>query len=96
MFEAKDFERLHMYKIKNELSVDDITSQYFFCIDNRMLFIKKSRRFFKIMASCQCGFEPIWRESCLDVLYYNTDLQEVIKMFYGYIFRLVKVVDELH
>ena len=56
MFEVKDFERLHMYKIKNDLNVNDITSQYFFCIDNRMLFIKKSRRFFKIMASCQCGF----------------------------------------
>ena len=65
---VNDFEILHQYKIKNELSLDDIHNQYFFCIDSRMLFIKKSRKYYKLMASSQCGFEPMYRESCLDVL----------------------------
>lgn len=85
----KDFDNLHMWKIKNGLSLDSITSQYFFCIDNRMLYIKKSRKHYKLMASSQCGFEAIYRESCLDVVFGSTDLSETIKMFYSYVSRLI-------
>lgn len=92
----KDFENLHAWKIRNGLSNSTISSQYFFCIDNRMLFIKKSRKYYKLMASSQCGFEPLYRESCLDVVAGDTDLSEIIKLFYGYCFRLLEVINELH
>lgn len=88
-FTPRDFDMLHMSKIKRGLSKDDISSQYFFCIDNRMLYIKKSRRYYKLMASSQCGFEPLYRESCLDVIFGDTDLSNVIKMFYSYVSRLI-------
>lgn len=87
----KDFENLHMWKVKNGLSKEYITSQYFFCIDNRMLFIKKSRKYYKLMASSQCGFEPLYRENCLDVIFGGTDITETIKMFYSYVARLITV-----
>lgn len=88
---AKTFEELHKRKIRFGLDSQFITSQYFFCIDNRMLFIKKSRKYYKLMATSQCGFEPLYRESCLDVVYGNTDLSEVITMFYSYVARLITV-----
>lgn len=95
-FFPKDFENLHTWKIKNGLDVSSISSQYFFCIDERMLFIKKSRKHYKLMASSQCGFEPLFRESCLDVIAGSTDLSEIIRLFYGYAFRLLEIVNELH
>lgn len=95
-FKPRDFESLHISKIKEGLSLDNISSQYFFCIDERMLFIKKSRQYYKLMASNQCGFEPLYRESCLDVIAGSKDVTEIIKLFYGYCFRLLEVIDELH
>lgn len=90
-FLPRDFEQLMMSKIRNGLSLDNVSSSYFFCIDNRMIFIKKSKRFYKIVCSSSCGFSPIYRESCLDVIYYNTDIGEVIHQFYDYVKRLVSV-----
>lgn len=90
-FKPKDFEQLHMYKIKYGLDNELINTQYFFCIDNRMVFIKKSRKYYKVMASSQCGFEPIYRENCLDVIFGSTDISKSIEMFYGYVLRLLKV-----
>lgn len=92
----KDFENLHIWKIRNGLDNTSISAQYFFCIDERMLFIKKSRQYYKLMASSQCGFEPLYRESCLDVIAGGKDLSEIIKLFYGYCFRLLEVINELH
>lgn len=88
---AKDFENLHMWKVKNGLSKEYITSQYFCCIDNRMLFIKKSRKYYKLMASSQCGFEPLYRENCFDVIFGGTDITETVEMFYSYVARLITV-----
>lgn len=85
----KDFENLHTWKIKHGLDKEHITSQYFFCIDNRMLFIKKSRKYYQLVASSQCGFEPIYRESCLDIVFGCDDLSQTIKMFYSYVARLI-------
>lgn len=89
MFRSKDFEVLHEYKIRNTLEDYEIPAQYFFCVGNKMLFIKKARRYYKVMASCQCGFEPAYRERCLDVLYDSTNLEDVINMFKSYCLRLL-------
>ena len=91
MFEPKDFENLYRLKLKSgftAFSDFDICTSYFACIENKMIFIKKSRRFYKICCSSNCGFEPIFRESCFDILYHNTDLQTTVSMFKGYVSRL--------
>lgn len=93
-FEPKDFNNLHMSKLKEGLDLLNISSQYFFCCGNKMLFIKKSRKYYQVIASCQCGFEALGRESVLDILYGNADLSETIRMFYSYVSRLV--CNELH
>lgn len=93
MFEVKDFENLYRLKLKSgftAFSDFDITTSYFANIDNKIIFIKKSRRFYKVCASSNTGFEPIFRESCFDVLYHSTDLSCAVEMFKGYIQRLCK------
>lgn len=90
-FDPKDFETLHRFKIRNSFDDSHISNHYFICVENKMMFIKKSRRYYKIVASTQCGFEPIYRESCLDVIYHDTDLTKTISMFYGYCIRLINI-----
>lgn len=89
MFTVKDFETLHTYKIREQIEPSEISAKYFFCLDNKMLFIKKSRKYYQVIASCQCGFEPAFRLGVLDVLYENADLNEVVNMFKSYCLRLL-------
>lgn len=94
MFEPKDFENLYRLKIKNGFSPFsdfDISTSYFANIGNKFVFIKKSRRFYKICVSANCGFEPIFRESCFDIVYHNTDLSATVEMFNSYVSRLLSV-----
>lgn len=88
MFVLKDFEVLHRDKI---LYPDEIPvfSKYFFSFENNFIFIKKSRRFYKVMASSCCGFEPTFRESVFDCLYYSEKLSECVDMFKSYVSRLL-------
>lgn len=88
MWDIKDFESLHRFKIKHGDELP-IHSKYFFCNDNKMIFIKKSRRFYKVVASAQCDFEPCYRESIFDVLYVSDDFSKTLLMFYGYIARII-------
>ena len=88
-FLPKDFETLHKYKVLDGLDIDHPSTMYFFCLEDKMIFIKKSRRFYKIMASSSCPFEPIFRENNLDILYHSTDFNETVKMFMSYVSRLV-------
>lgn len=90
-FLPHDFEMLHRSKMVDGLDVDRPSTMYFFCKDNRMVFIKKSRRFYKIMCSSTCPFEPLYRESCLDVVYYTTDFNSAVEMFESYVSRLLVV-----
>ena len=55
MFDVKDFELLHVNKIKYQEEVP-VHTKYFFCIDDMMLFIKKSRGYYKLLSSSQCRF----------------------------------------
>lgn len=87
-----DLDMLHRSKIKNGLDDLYITQQYFFCIDMRMIYIKKSRGYYKLMASSQCGFEPLYRESCLDVITSSKDLSEIIIKFYNCCYKLLEIV----
>lgn len=96
-FQPKDFESLHYSKIKEGLSKDNISSQYFICFADKMLFIKRGRKGFKIMASCQCGFEPMAHESNLELLAICLDISQAIDLFYGYCNRLLeKITNELY
>lgn len=88
MFAIKDFELLHKNKIMYPTEIP-IHSKYFFSMDNCFIFIKKSRRFYKVMAASCCGFEPTYRESFFDCLYYSEDLNESIDMFKFYVSRLL-------
>lgn len=83
MFEVKEFELLHVNKIKYPEEVP-VHSKYFFCIDDMMLFIKKSRGYYKLMASTQCGLNFLYRESTFDVVSQNKDLSELLKDFSFY------------
>lgn len=87
-----DLDQLHIHKIRVGLDESFITQQYFFCIDMRMLYIKKSRGYYKLMASSQCGFEPLYRESCLDVIAGSKDLSEIIIKFYNCCYKLLEIV----
>ena len=80
MFEVKDFELLHVNKIKYPEEVP-VHTKYFFCIDDMMLFIKKSRGYYKLMSSTQCGLKFLYRESTFDVVSQNKDLNELLKDF---------------
>lgn len=88
MFEVKNFEDLHKDKIKNSAIVP-VHCKYFFSFDNNFMFIKKSKKFYQLCASCQCGFEPAFRQSTFDILYYNENLDLVIDMFRSYVDRLL-------
>lgn len=91
---SKDLDSLHQFKIRNGLCETTITQQYFFCIGMRMIYIKLSRGYFKLMASSQCGFEPLYRESCLDVIYASKDISLVVRNFYKYCFKLLEFVNK--
>lgn len=93
-FLPRDLDLLHQFKIRQGLSELSITQQYFFCIDMRMIYIKLSRGYYKLMASSQCGFEPLYRESCLDVVYASKDVTQVIENFYKYCFKLLGVINK--
>lgn len=87
-----DLDQLHIHKIRVGLDESLITQQYFFCIDMRMIYIKKSRGYYKLMASSQCGFESLYRESCLDVIAGSKDLSEIIIKFYNCCYKLLEIV----
>lgn len=89
MFELKDYELLHRYKIKSNFDDLPITSQYFYTSGDKIIFVKKSRKYYQVAANSMCGFEPAFRMSCFDILYQNEDLQNVVSMFHSYVSRLV-------
>lgn len=88
MFNVKDFELLHKNKINYPGEVP-VCSKYFFCLNNEIIFMKKSRRFYKVMATSSCGFEPTFRESFFDCVYYSDDLEQSKEMFISYVSRLL-------
>lgn len=90
--ESRDLDMLHQHKIRTSLDDTSITQQYFFCVDYRMIYIKKSRGYYKLMATSQCGFEPLYRESCLDVIAGSKDLSDIISQFYKHVLSLVEIV----
>lgn len=90
-FDVKDFEQLHRDKIRNGLDIMHPISSYFFCIDTRILFIKKSRRFYQVCGTSSCGFIPVFRQSCFDVFYSSTDISETITEFYRMVKKMVTV-----
>lgn len=89
-FNTKEFEQLHFDKIRHGLEIDNISSSFFFCYENKILFVKKSRKMYKIVASPSCGFAPLYRESCFDVIYFTPDITFVIKQFCYLVKELVK------
>lgn len=88
-FKPKDFEQLHTQKIRLGLDNRNISQEYFYCLGEKMIFIKKSRKNYKIMASCQCNFEPQNIESCLQVVYTTPDVSKAIQMFCSYVLRTI-------
>lgn len=90
MFEVLDFEQLHKFKIKDIVTPDRICANYFFCLNQKMLYIKKSRKNYVICASCQCQFEFKYHESVMDVVYISPDLEDVISQFKFLVSLLIK------
>lgn len=90
MFEVLDFEQLHKFKIKDIVTSDRICANYFFCLNQKMLYIKKARKNYVICASCQCMFECKYHESVMDVVYISNDLEEVISQFKFLVSLLIK------
>ena len=94
MFDTKDFEYLHRDKIKNGLLDYPLTAQYFFCYKDKLLFIKKTRKHYKLMSSSQCNFQPVFRESCFDVLDSSEDLEKIKELFRIKVYEVI--TDELY
>ena len=80
-FKKTDFEALHNSKVNKSLYDDTICSRYFFCLEDKMIFINRSRCFYKILASCQCHFESIYRERVFEVIYITKDFDNVVSEF---------------
>lgn len=80
-FQSKDLEIIHRFKIRN--GIDETRLYYYFLfIDNdKMIFIKKSRAWYKLMASSNCGFDYIRRESIFDVIFESKKLEDVRNQF---------------
>lgn len=80
-FEKKDFEQLLLSKVRDCMLKDTICSKYFFCYDDKIIFINKSKGFYKILASSQCGFKILYHESVFDVIYFSKNLADCIGSF---------------
>lgn len=80
-FEPKDFADLHLRKIINGVTSLHLSQCYFFCYLDKMVFITKSKGFFKVVASCQCGFKPLYKDTNFDVVFTSKDISEVIDKF---------------
>lgn len=80
-FDKKDFENLIISKVRDCMLKDNICSKYFFCYDNKLIFINKSKGFYKILASSQCGFKFLYHESVFDVIHTSKNLDECIQFF---------------
>lgn len=89
----KDFESLYMWKVKNGLDKELVTSNYFFCYEDKILFIRRCRKYYAVCASSVCGFEPCHRLSIFDILYSSKDLDETILQFRSYVSRLLIAKD---
>ena len=87
-FNKRDFEMLHISKIRLCDEKKLVISNYFFCNERRMIMINKSKKFYRILASSQCNFDPIYHESVFDVVYSSTDFEETVKRFN----QLVKIL----
>lgn len=88
MFQIKEFEQLYNIKISHK-DMLEVHNNFFFCFDDYIIFMKKSRRFYKVMASSSCGFEPTFRERVFDCVYYSDDINNSIEMFKSYVSRIL-------
>lgn len=89
-FSKKDFEMLYQTKIKNNvLESNLVTSSFFFCYGNKILFIKKARNYYAVMQSAPCGFKPKAIENCFQEIFYHKDLSVVIQKFVEYVHLVV-------
>lgn len=95
-FFKSDFVRLHQDKIHFGLDYKHMDNQYFFCLGDKMLFIHNSRKYYQIMASVQCGFEPMFHDSVFEVLFSSPDINETVQMYKGYCLRLLEIDSELY
>lgn len=83
MFEGvKSFSDLHINKIRGVF--DEYTNPeyfYFFNYFDRLAFIKRSRKKFEILVSCQCGFCLALHKGDFDVFGVYDDLPSAISAF---------------
>lgn len=80
-FSQKDLENLYCFKIKNSLDDVPLPSNYCFIYNNKMLFIKKSRDYYRLCASPILECSPVVREQVFDVIFQSKDLMEVVEQF---------------
>lgn len=80
-FKKIDFENLHMTKITDSMYEGTACSRFFFCLENKMIFINHSKTGFNVLASSQCNFESKFKERVFDVIFSSKDLNECISHF---------------
>lgn len=86
-FEEKDLISLQQFKIKNNLDDLPLTANNLFINGYKVIFIKKSKKMYKICASASCHFAPMYTEGTFDVVFASEDLEFCKAMFQSYVIR---------
>lgn len=80
-FKKTDFEQLNMSKITDSMYEGIACSRFFFCLEDKIVFINKSKTCYNILASSQCNFEFKYQERIFDVIYSSKNINECISYF---------------
>lgn len=86
-FLLKDFERYLFSSIRKQ--IPEKTIKYSFIFDDKILLMRQSRKYYQVVASSSCGFEPVFLLKTLNVLYQTVDFFECLNMYKSYILRLL-------
>lgn len=90
MIVTKDFQQLILQKLKsNDDEIIPLSSKYFFCYDNKLIFIKSARKGFHIACSPACNFEKLAYQGNLDIIYVSDSFDKTLEMFRSYCHRIL-------
>lgn len=91
-FLYKDFESF-LYSYLRD-GVYEKSIKYFFVYEDKILFMRKCRKFWQVICSSSCGFEPVIRFTTFDLIYQNQEFNNAKGMFFSYLYRLQQSILE--
>ena len=91
-FLKKDFESLHMSRVRDTMVSDNLSNRFFFSAGSQTIFINtdNKHKVYKIYATPQTNLNELYRESVLNVVYVHKDFDKVVSQFLFYCELLIK------